>query len=137
MPSAEPRLVYADSSALVKLVIEEPESAALDSYLTSREHALVTSRIALVEVRRAVAIANPAEEARAEAQRLLDSCHFVDVGDPLLRAAARLASREIRTLDAIHLASAQRVGADELVAYDRRLVGAAREAGLTVAQPGA
>ena len=136
MPSTEPRLVYADSSALVKLVIEEPESAALDSYLASQEHALVTSRIALVEVQRAVTIANPADEVRAEAQRLLDSCYLVDVGDPLLRAAAQLASRSIRTLDAIHLASAQRVGAGELVAYDRRLAQAAREAGLTVEQPG-
>ena len=137
MASTEPRLVYADSSALVKLVIEEPESAALDSYLASQEHALVTSRIALVEVQRAVTIANPADEVRTEAQRLLGSCYLVDVGDPLLRAAAQLASRSIRTLDAIHLASAQRVGADELVAYDRRLAQAAREAGLTVEQPGA
>jgi hypothetical protein len=136
VPSAEPRLVYADSSALVKLVIEEPESAALDEHLVSQEHALATSRIALVEVERAVTIANPTDEARAEARRLLDSCHLVDVSDSLLRAAARQASRAVRTLDAIHLASAQRVGADEVLAYDRRLAEAARAAGFTVKHPG-
>ena len=134
MLNAERRLVYADSSALVKLVIEEPESAPLERYLEDGP-LLVTSRVALVEVLRATAIANPAPEVRDEAERLLASCMLVDVTDVLLRAAASLASAAVRTLDAIHLASALRVEADELVAYDRRLLAAAAARGLVVSSP--
>jgi predicted nucleic acid-binding protein len=118
----------------VKLVIEEPESASLERYLEGGP-LLATSRIALVEVLRATSIANPAPEVRAEAERLLASCMLVDVTDGLLRAAAGLASAAVRTLDAIHLASALRVEADELVAYDRRLTAAAAARGLVVASP--
>jgi predicted nucleic acid-binding protein len=134
--SAERRLLYADSSALVKLVIEEPESASLERHVQDRR-LLATSRVALVEVARATAIANPAPEVQAEAGRLLRSCLLVDVTDALLRSAAGLTSAAVRTLDAIHLASALRIEPDELVAYDRRLLAAAAELGLTVASPGA
>ena len=98
---------------------------------------LATSRIALVEVPRATGIANPRPEVRAETWRLLESCLLVEVTDGLLRAAAELASREIRTLDAIHLASAARVDPDELLVYDRRLRDVAGTLGLAVAHPGA
>jgi uncharacterized protein len=128
--------VYADSSALVKLVIDEPESVALDRHL-GQGQLVATSRIALVEVQRAGAIANPSPAVRDEIERLLVACLLVDVTDALLRAAANLASASLRTLDAIHLASALRVEADELVAYDRRLAAAAVERGLVVASPGA
>lgn len=120
----------------MKLVIEEPESAALERHIADGP-ILATSRIALAEVPRATALANPAQEALEEAERLLASCLLIDVSDGLLRAAALLTSREVRTLDAIHLASALHVAADELVAYDRRLLGAAAERGLVVANPGA
>jgi predicted nucleic acid-binding protein len=132
--SAEPRLAYADSSALVKLVIEEPESDALERHLRDCP-AVATSRIALVEVGRATALANPSSEVREETALLLDSCILIDVTDALLRAAARLASRSVRTLDALHLASALRVEADELVAYDQRLLAAATARGLSVDSP--
>lgn len=98
---------------------------------------LATSRIALVEVQRATAIANPAPEVQKETKRLLAYCMLVDVTDQLLSAAAALASATVRTLDAIHLASALRIEADELVAYDRRLLAAAAERGLAVSSPGA
>lgn len=98
---------------------------------------LATSRIAVVEVPRAAAVANPAPEVQGESERLLASCMLVDVTDGLLRAAAGLASLSVKTLDAIHLASALRIAPDELVAYDRRLVEAAAERGLAVARPGA
>lgn len=119
----------------MKLVIEEPESASLERHLGD-ETVLATSRIALVEVPRATALANPAPEVQEEAERLLASCMLIDVTDGLLRAAAGLASATVRTLDAIHLASAVRIQADELVAYDRRLAAAAAERGLAVASPG-
>jgi predicted nucleic acid-binding protein len=120
----------------VKLVIEEPESEALERHVAGGP-ALATSRIALVEVTRATALANPAPEVREETALLLDSCILIDLTDALLRAAAGLASRSMRTLDALHLASALRIEADELVAYDQRLLAAAVERGLAVASPGA
>jgi predicted nucleic acid-binding protein len=116
-------------------VIEEAESADLESYLPS-DAVIATSRVALVEVPRATSIANPSEELQRETRRLLDACLLVDVTDRLLRSAAPLASREVRTLDAIHLATALYIDADELVAYDRRLLDAAGAQGLQVAAPG-
>jgi uncharacterized protein len=127
-------LVYVDSSALVKLVIEEPESEPLDRHV-SAGRLMATSRVALVEVPRATAIANPEPAARRDALGLLESCMLVDVSEALLRSAAELASASLRTLDAIHLASALRIGADELLTYDRRLFEAGVEQGLTVTSP--
>jgi predicted nucleic acid-binding protein len=118
-------------------VVEEPESDALGEYLAADEPALATSRIALVEVIRATSIANPSPQMQAEAERLLASCLLVDVSDGLLRAAARLTSRQVHALDAVHLASAQRVDADAMLVYDRRLGDAARAVGFLVAHPGA
>jgi len=60
---------------------------------------------------------------------------LVDVTDGVLRAAAGFASAAVGTLDAVHLASAVRIEADEVVAYDRRLVAAAPERGLAVSSP--
>ena len=98
---------------------------------------LVTSRIALVEVPRATALANPAPEVERETERLLTSCMLMNVTDGLLRSAAGLTSRVVRTLDAIHLASALRIDPDEFIAYDQRLASAAAERGITVLTPGA
>lgn len=67
---------------------------------------------------------------------MLGACMLVDVSDHVLRSAAALASREVRTLDAIHLATALYIDADKLVAYDRRLLDAAAGQGLHVAAPG-
>jgi predicted nucleic acid-binding protein len=128
--------VYADSSALVKLVVDEEETEALRSHLAS-EPELVVSRIALVEVSRAVRIASPGAAAARDAERLLASCTLVEVSDSILRAAAGLASANVRTLDAIHLASALRAAADEVIVYDRRLREAAEAAGFRVCCPGA
>lgn len=120
----------------MKLVIEEAESTALERHLAEGPM-LATSRIALVEVPRATALANPAPEVHDETDRLLAGCMLIDVTDGVLRAAAGLTSGSVKTLDAIHLASALRIGADELLAYDRRLAAAGAERGLAVASPGA
>jgi predicted nucleic acid-binding protein len=127
--------LYVDSSALVKLVIEEPESTALESYLTG-DALLATSRIALVEVPRATTLANPSGEVRKETARLLQACLLVAVGDRVLRSAAAMTSREVRTLDAIHLATALYIEADEVIAYDRRFLAAAEAQGVRAAAPG-
>jgi uncharacterized protein len=119
----------------VKLVIEEPESAHLERHLVN-EIVIATSRLALVEVPRAARIANPSEELENETRRLLDACLLVDVSDRVLRSAATLASRQVRTLDAVHLATALYIDPDELVAYDRHLLDAAEAEGLLVVAPG-
>jgi predicted nucleic acid-binding protein len=97
---------------------------------------VATSRIGLVEVSRATALSNPSEEVREEVDKLLASCMLVAVSAQLLRSARKLAAATVRTLDAIHLASALRIEADELLAYDRRLLAAAGDHGLRLASPG-
>jgi predicted nucleic acid-binding protein len=119
----------------VKLVIDEPESPALEAHLADHPAVLVTSRLAMVEVARATKLANPGEEVQEEVERLLSSCTLVAVSAQLLRASRRLASATVRTLDAIHLASAIHVEADELLAYDHRLLMAASAQGLPVITP--
>jgi predicted nucleic acid-binding protein len=133
---AEAPLVYADSSALVKLVVEEAETAALERYIADRTPVLTTSRIAVVEIARALVTADLERDNRSEAERLLRSYFLVDVTGPILDDAAELTSA-VRSLDAIHLASARHVGPDEMLVYDRKLARAAEELGFLVASPGA
>jgi predicted nucleic acid-binding protein len=118
----------------VKLVIEEPESAALEQHLKA-DVVLATSRLAVVEVLRAVRLANPAPAVEHEVEQLLTSCMLVAVTGDVLREAAGLASATVRSLDAIHLASALRVEPDEMVVYDGRLAKAASKRGLAVSAP--
>lgn len=117
-------------------MLREPESRALAKHVGEAPQ-LATSRLAVVEVTRAAKIATTDPEAHEEASRLLELCDLVEVSTGILREAARLSSEWLRTLDAIHLATIARVQPDEVVAYDRRLVRAARELGFTVAHPGA
>jgi predicted nucleic acid-binding protein len=99
---------------------------------------LVSSSIALVEVPRAVARAGLDPQA-AEVISLLEECLLLAVEDDLLRAASVLRPALLRSLDAVHLASALSVRdrIDALVAYDDRLLEAARSHGLPVLRPGA
>jgi predicted nucleic acid-binding protein len=113
---------------LVKLVVVE-------THLADHPAVLVTSRLATVEVARAATLANPSEEVQAEVERLLRSCTLVAVSAQVLRTSRRLTSATVRTLDAIHLASALRVEADELLAYDRHLLAAASAQGMPVLTP--
>ena len=78
-------------------------------------------------------------DARSEAQtrRLLSSCDQVAITDTVIERARELASGTLRTLDAIHLATALRVAAQRFLTYDRRLAEAASAAGLRVLSPGA
>jgi hypothetical protein len=125
-----------DASALVKLVIDERESAGLRRHLTSQP-SLATNEIAVVEVLRAVKLADPSGAAASEASRMLDEATLVEIDATVLKLAAQVGPPELRTLDAIHLATALELGPDEFVAYDRRLLDAAALAGLSVSSPGA
>lgn len=119
----------------MKLVIDEEESAALEAHIEQTACVLVTSRIALVEVVRAVRVANPDHVVEREAVRLLNSCLLINVTDVLLRHAARLTSSRLRTLNAIHVATAAYVDPDEVLVYDTRLADALSDEGLVVAAP--
>lgn len=129
--------VYADASALVKLVVAEPETPALVSFLERRDPPLASSSLALVEVLRAVRVAGQGGEGARRAREELDATDVVEVDRALLEAAVGWTSAHVRSLDAIHLASALRVGAREMLVYDRRLADAAAAAGLEVLSPGA
>jgi len=128
---------YADSSALVKLVLSEPESAALSRFLKGRGRTL-TSRLATVEVSRAVV--RSAGKSPQQASVLASLWERVDIAelDPRISVvAAGLEPVGLRSLDAIHLASALAI-VDELdafITYDVRLADAARAHGLTVLAP--
>ncbi|MGH3135984.1 MAG: type II toxin-antitoxin system VapC family toxin [Gaiellaceae bacterium] len=130
--TADP-IVYVDSSALVKLVLLEPESVAAGALVLAAP-AVATSRVALVEVARAVFRADPGSDALADAEGVLAPFFLVDVDAGVLRQAAALTGG-LRSLDAIHLASALTVGAEAMLVYDIRLASAVEAAGLRVIAP--
>jgi predicted nucleic acid-binding protein len=125
---------YLDSSAIVKLVLAEAETPALQRYLRRRQP-LVSSALARTEVRRAALVNG--ERVLARADEILKALEFVRVNDRVLRAAGTLPPMSIRSLDAIHLATALQLGPDlgRVVSYDDRLLDAARANGLRTAQP--
>jgi predicted nucleic acid-binding protein len=126
--------VYLDSSALLKLVVREPESAALRRYLR-RHPRRITCGLARVEVPRAVR--HLGGSFRRRARQLLRRVDLIRLDDALLDAAAGLDPRVLRSLDAIHLAAAQLVSGDldALVTYDRRMTEAAKLLAFTVEAP--
>jgi predicted nucleic acid-binding protein len=132
--SAEQRLTYVDSSAIVKLVVDEPESKALRRYL-SRRQPLVSSALARTEVARALLPSGP--EAVARGEEALRRIQLLRVNDRVLNDAGRLEPAELRSLDAIHLASAGQLGSSvkQIVTYDERMSKAATAIGWAVASP--
>jgi uncharacterized protein len=127
--------VYLDSSAIVKLAVLEPESGALRRYLR-RRRPWVSSSLARTEVLRALLPGG--EKAVAAGRAALARCDLVRVNDHVLSRAGMLEPHELRSLDAIHLATAERLGRDirELVMYDERMAEAARQLGYRVSSPG-
>jgi predicted nucleic acid-binding protein len=126
--------IYLDSSAIVKLAVQEPESLALRRYLR-RRHPLVSSALARTEVLRALLPAG--DEAVARGRIVLQRLDLVRVNDRILSGAGVLRPPEIRSLDAIHLATALELG-DELTAvvtYDERMAVAAKRLGYRIVQP--
>lgn len=132
--SAERRLTYVDSSAIVKLAVAEPESKALRRYL-SRHQPLVSSALARTEVARALMPGG--SEAVARGRDVLRRIQLLRLNDRVLNEAGRMEPAELRSLDAIHLAGAQQLGASvkHIVTYDERMSDAAKAAGWSVASP--
>jgi predicted nucleic acid-binding protein len=129
------RLLYLDSSALVKLVVAEPETPALLEFLAEWPDR-VSSALARVEVIRAVKRAALGPRARRRAVLVLARIALVRIDDALLAAAARVQPPELRTLDAIHVATARSLdGLAGIVTYDGRLRRAAARARFRVWSP--
>lgn len=129
-------MIYLDSSALVKLVRAEAESTALGRWLGLNPDPVVSSALVRTEVVRAVL--NGGENLRVRARSVLSAVDLVPMTSGLLDEAATL-TNVLRTLDAIHLATACRLRADlhAFVAYDKRLLSAAADVGLVTVAPGA
>ncbi len=127
--------VYLDSSAFVKLVVEETESAAARAYLADHGVRRVSSALLRTESLRAVRHLGP--DALATVREGLRRVDLIGVDDRILDAAGILEPRVVRTLDAIHLATALAIGDDlvAIVTYDERMVDAARLLGLPTATP--
>ena|SRR5450432_2700122 len=132
--SAE-RIIYLDSSAIVKLVVRETESNALIRYLV-RRRPLVSSALARTEVARATLALGDAVAKRC--QDVLDRLELVRINDRILSTAGIILPAETRSLGAIHLATAKLLGVTlrRLVTYDARMVVAAKALGLPVISPG-
>ena len=130
-------MLYLDSSALVKLVVPEPESRALQARLALADH-LISSVVAAIEVPRAVARVADRPATSRRVDEVLSAIDLRDLG-PEVVSAARAIPAHIRSLDAIHLGTALAgdTNCEVFVAYDRRLQHAARELGLPVLAPGA
>jgi predicted nucleic acid-binding protein len=129
-------VIYLDSSALMKLVRREAETDALRDWLISQsEVPVVTSELGRVEVLRAARRAG--SQALTEARAVIGDVDLVPLDRGVQDLACEIGDPSLRTLDALHLASALLLG-DEVtafVAYDARLATAARAAGLPTTTP--
>ncbi|MBI2763286.1 MAG: type II toxin-antitoxin system VapC family toxin [Chloroflexi bacterium] len=126
-------LAYVDASALAKLILEETGSLEMRRWYVESER-VVTSRVGVVETRRAV-IRQAHDPAHLEV--ILRSVETVEFDAAMARAASAIEPATLKTLDAIHLASAAALAPelDAFVTYDDRLADAARALGLPVVRP--
>ena len=129
------RAVYLDSSAILKLVYTEDETEALELFLRAWPRR-ASSAVSGLEVMR---IARRVENALAVqcARSVLDRIDLISVDEPILRSAMTIEPRSVRSMDAIHLATATALQPEVagMVVYDNRLAHAARGAGITVWAP--
>lgn len=126
-------MLYLDTSATAKLLIEEAESKALDDFLRSARTPLVTSRVGIVELRR---VGRRIDAGADRADALAAALVVVELDETIERDAIAL-DPNLRSLDAIHLATALAAAdsIDGFVCYDMRLAAAATALGLAVLAP--
>lgn len=134
-------MIYLDSNALIKLIHEEDETRQLTTWLSLQpDGGFVSSALVDVEVPRALRRSNPAALGAVAAK--LRQVARLDIDEPVRVTAAAYVDPLLRSLDAIHLATAENLVASGIpvtafVTYDKRLAAAAAEVGLTVVAPGA
>ena len=129
-------LYYVDTSAAIKLLVEEDHSKAFAAFYDARADAeWVSSAFLRIEITRAVARAKPV--LLPDARDLLLAFSYIAIDDEIVEAAMAEPDRSLRSLDAIHLATARLLGPDldAIVTYDDRLATAASDAGLVTACP--
>ncbi len=125
-------IAYVDSSAAARLLSHEPGSADVGAVFESfeaRQELLVSGRLIETELRR-IAVRESAPQ--DSVTRLLDRLAIVDLDAAVYRSAGLLPGASLRSLDALHLATALRVGADAMITFDERLEEACAEVGLAV-----
>ena len=139
--AGDQRVIYIDTSAAMKLVRSEAHSAELSSWLDDRPGAPVVSSVLIeVELLRATIRSGQARVNRAS--DVLRGIGVVTLSPAVIARAVGYVDPDLRSLDAIHLATAEHVvsttneALDAFLAYDERLLAAARKIGLTVAAPG-
>ena len=131
------RTCYLDASALVKLATPEAETDALRAELDTYD-VRVTSRLATVEVARALRRRGAASAGLGDAvAEAFTGLAVVELDEAIAGPAGRIDPPTLRSLDAIHLASALAMRSElgAVVTYDARLADAARAAGLEVIAP--
>ncbi|MGB8382898.1 MAG: type II toxin-antitoxin system VapC family toxin [Dermatophilaceae bacterium] len=135
MPSGTEVAFYLDTSALVKLVVAEAETLALQTWLKAADRAPLSCDVARTELIRAVRRAVPQRMVRA--RTVLDAVTLVEVTTAIFEQAGRLDPTQLASLDAVHLAAALALGdeVEGLVTYDKRLARAAELNGLAVVAP--
>jgi len=126
-------VAYVDASALVKLALDEPDAAVMRDWYLENER-VVCSRVGIIETHRAAGLR---EHDPAHLRAILESVEVVELGPAPAARAESIGPRGLKTLDAIHLATALSIGAeiDAFMTYDDRLAEAARIAGLPVVRP--
>ena len=127
--------VYIDTSAAAKLVVEEDETSAVKSYLNDRsanDIPLVSSLLLETELRRLAVRYDLEQSTVADVLRRFD---LIEPDRALFTEAGLLPGKNLRSLDALHLATAVRADVDVVLAYDRRMADAAQAIGLQVAAP--
>ena len=127
--------LYLDSSAFVKLVVTDEESVAVRAFLSAYDARRVSSALLRTEALRAVRHLGP--DALATVREGLRRVDLIGIDDRILDAAGSLEPQVLRTLDAIHLATALAVGddLDAIVTYDEQMIEAARLIGLSTVSP--
>ncbi len=134
--------VYLDSSALLKRAVNEPESEAFQASLDVFERGgavLMSSTLAWIEVSRAVRLRRDLESPRLIIDMIdiaMSGIEECPINAQVVGISQRLNPTTLRSLDAIHLASASILAADLICGYDRRLLAAAEELGFRTLSPG-
>ena len=127
-------MIYADTSALMKLVRREEETDPLRAWIGDHADTLLTNTVGVVELQRAAARVSPA--GLAAARSILRAIDQIPITSSAVRFAATARPATLRTLDALHLASAATTdGITAFLCYDDRLIEASTSCGLSVSSP--